>query len=200
MELSQIIGSVKDFQTAFGGGFEKIPTNLEQDKTSLRFELMAEENFEYLDACENDDLIGIADALGDMLYILCGTILVHGMQDIIEPVFQEIHRSNMSKLDHRGLPIINGQNGVLDDTRPLGKVLKSEQYHPPVLRYIVSSGIINAKREISNQVFEEIEKLATLKSRCDNPEIAAKYSKEIEKCNQEILKYSVTMKDLLNDH
>jgi predicted HAD superfamily Cof-like phosphohydrolase len=62
---------------------------------------MKEENEEYL-AVQNDNLIEIADALGDMMYILCGTIIEHGLQHKIEAVFDEIQRSNMSKLDHSG--------------------------------------------------------------------------------------------------
>ena len=63
----------------------------------------------------------MADALGDMLYILCGTILKHGLQDRIAAVFEEIQRSNMSKLDADGQPIY----------REDGKVLKSERYFKP---------------------------------------------------------------------
>ena len=63
----------------------------------------------------------VADALGDMLYILCGTILKHGLQDRIAAVFEEIQRSNMSKLDANGQPIY----------REDGKVLKSELYFRP---------------------------------------------------------------------
>ena len=66
---------------------------------------MDEENKEYLDAMKNKDLIEVADALGDMLYILCGTIITHGMQDVIDEVFEEIQRSNMSKLGSDGKPI-----------------------------------------------------------------------------------------------
>jgi predicted HAD superfamily Cof-like phosphohydrolase len=87
----------------------------------LRFELMREENQEYLDAVDEKDLVGIADALGDQLYILCGTILKHGMQHIIEDVFEEIQASNMSKLGADGKPIY----------REDGKILKGENYFKP---------------------------------------------------------------------
>ena len=56
------------------------------------------------------------------------------MQNIIEKCFEEVNRSNMSKLDEVGLPIINGENEVFDPTRPLGKVLKSYNYSPPNLK------------------------------------------------------------------
>ena len=82
---------------------------------------MAEENQEYFDAANNDDLVEVADALGDMLYILCGTIIEHGLQHKIEEIFDEIQRSNMSKLDSNGLPIYR------DD----GKVMKGPNYFKP---------------------------------------------------------------------
>jgi predicted HAD superfamily Cof-like phosphohydrolase len=88
---------------------------------------MKEENEEYLEAVQNNDLIEIADALGDMLYILCGTILEHGLQHKIEEVFDEIQRSNMSKLDEQGQPIF----------REDGKILKSNLYFRPNIKDIL---------------------------------------------------------------
>ena len=82
---------------------------------------MDEENKEYLVAANNSDMIEVADALGDMLYILCGTIIEHGMQDLIEDVFEEIQKSNMSKLGTDGNPIY----------REDGKVLKGPNYFKP---------------------------------------------------------------------
>lgn len=88
---------------------------------------MMEENDEYLAAAKDGDLVEVADALGDMLYILCGTILKHGMQDKIDEVFQEIQKSNMSKLDENGKPIY----------RQDGKILKSNKYFKPNIKSIV---------------------------------------------------------------
>jgi predicted HAD superfamily Cof-like phosphohydrolase len=76
---------------------------------------------------KNGDIVEIADALGDQLYILCGTILKHGLQYKIEEVFQEIQRSNMSKLDVNGQPIY----------REDGKVMKSELYFRPDIKSIL---------------------------------------------------------------
>ena len=70
---------------------------------------------------KNKDLIEVADALGDMLYILCGTILTHGLQYKIEEVFNEIQRSNMSKLGKDGNPIYRND----------GKVMKGPNYFKP---------------------------------------------------------------------
>lgn len=116
------INAVKAFHEAFGLGILQEPkANLGKAKIDLRFNLMDEENKEYLEAAQNDDLVEVADALGDMLYILCGTILEHGMQYKIEEVFNEIQRSNMSKLGADGKPIY----------REDGKVLKGPNYFKP---------------------------------------------------------------------
>jgi predicted HAD superfamily Cof-like phosphohydrolase len=82
---------------------------------------MEEENKEYLEAVQNNNLVEVADALGDMLYVLCGTILDHGLQHKIEAVFEAIHKSNMSKLDKNGQPIY----------RKDGKVIKGPDYFKP---------------------------------------------------------------------
>jgi len=122
------IAAVHEFHSAFGLGVETSPTaNLDMKKNLLRYELMREENEEYLEAANNNDLVEVADALGDMLYILCGTIIEHGMQDKIEEVFNEIQRSNMSKLGANGKPIY----------REDGKVLKGPNYFKPNIREIL---------------------------------------------------------------
>lgn len=129
MDFKNIIAEVARFHDAFGIQNNQEPTAaLTQADVQLRFNLMKEENEEYLEAAQKGDLVEIADALGDQLYILCGTILRHGLQDIIEPVFQEIQRSNMSKLDENGKPIY----------REDGKVLKSSLYFKPDIAKILA--------------------------------------------------------------
>lgn len=132
--MQKQLAQVATFQRAFGQNVEPSPTLINKETARLRYDLMKEENEEYLEAVENNDLVEVYDALVDQYYILCGTILEHGMQNIIEKGFEEVQRSNMSKLDEVGLPIINGENGVFDETRPLGKVLKSDSYSPPDLK------------------------------------------------------------------
>ena len=120
--MKKQIESVKKFHNTYKLGYSETPiANLGNSKNKLRFSLMSEENEEYLEAANNNDIIEVADALGDMLYILCGTIIEHGMQDIIEDVFDEIQRSNMSKLGEDGEPIY----------REDGKVLKGPNYFKP---------------------------------------------------------------------
>ena len=132
------INKVKEFNLAFKSGYEEKPMLIDSSRYELRCRLMEEETEEYLTACDNKDLVEIADALGDQLYILLGTILNHGMQDIIEEVFDRIHESNMTKLEN-GKPIINGQNGIFDSSRPLGKVLKPKTYKPVQLADLVKN-------------------------------------------------------------
>jgi len=112
---------VEEFHNAFGQVNGTEPQLLEEKTFELRYRLMAEENEEYKEACMNGDIVQIADALGDQLYILCGTILKHGLQDKIEEIFNEIQNSNMSKLDAEGKPLLR------DD----GKILKGPNYFPP---------------------------------------------------------------------
>lgn len=121
--------AVQEFHEAFGLGVQQEPTTkLTDNKLKLRFDLMAEENEEYLEAARDNDLVEVADALGDMLYILCGTILEHGMQYKIEEVFEEIQRSNMSKLGADGKPIY----------REDGKVMKGPNYFKPKISEIIN--------------------------------------------------------------
>ncbi len=122
------IDAVAKFHQSFGLGVSETPrADLGEAKNLLRYNLMDEENEEYYEAAQNGDLVEVADALGDMLYILCGTILEHGMQHIIEDVFEEIQRSNMSKLGENGKPIY----------REDGKVLKGPGYFKPDIKTIL---------------------------------------------------------------
>jgi len=126
--MKKRIAAVHEFHTAFGLGIKNEPTaNISEARNLLRYNLMKEENEEYLEAAQNNDLVEVADALGDMLYILCGTIIEHGMQHKIEEVFSEIQRSNMSKLGEDGKPIY----------REDGKVLKGPNYFKPNIKEIL---------------------------------------------------------------
>ena len=126
--MKKYTDAVHEFHSAFKLGIKNEPTaDLGAAKNLLRFNLMKEENEEYLQAAEENDLVEIGDALGDMLYILCGTIISHGFQDKMESIFDEIQRSNMSKLGIDGKPIY----------REDGKVLKGPNYFKPNLAKIL---------------------------------------------------------------
>ena len=128
MTLKETISAVEIFHEAFGIKNNYEPTiDLSEKDIELRYNLMNEENSEYLEAAKNGDIVEVADALGDQLYILCGTILKHGLQHKIVEIFTEIQRSNMSKLDINGNPIY----------REDGKVLKSSLYFRPNIKAIL---------------------------------------------------------------
>lgn len=126
--IKKPLQAVEEFHKAFQLGINSIPiASLDENTYRLRYNLMKEENEEYLHAAEQGDLVEIGDALGDMLYILCGTIISHGFQDKIEAIFDEIQNSNMSKLGADGKPIY----------REDGKVLKGPNYFKPNLKKII---------------------------------------------------------------
>jgi predicted HAD superfamily Cof-like phosphohydrolase len=127
--MKKQIEAVRKFHETFKQENGTEPRLIDENQFSLRYNLMAEENKEYFMACENQDLTEIADALGDKLYILCGTILKHGMQDIIEKVFDEIHSSNMSKVGEDGKAIM----------REDGKILKGPNYFRPNLKQFIEN-------------------------------------------------------------
>ena len=122
--------AVKELHKAFKLDYlDKPKADLGMDKNKLRFNLMKEENEEYFEAANNNDMVEVADALGDMLYILCGTIIEHGMEHKIDEIFREIQNSNMSKLGADGSPIY----------REDGKVLKGPNYFKPDIEGILNS-------------------------------------------------------------
>ncbi len=124
------IQAVKEFHKAFKLDYLEQPkANIGLEKNKLRFNLMNEENEEYFEAANNNDIVEVADALGDMLYILCGTIIEHGMEHKIDEIFREIQNSNMSKLGADGSPIY----------REDGKVLKGPNYFKPDIEGILNS-------------------------------------------------------------
>jgi hypothetical protein len=124
--LKEQIKKVEEFQKMFEIGNNYSPCLIDKDEFLLRHKLGMEELDEYLDACIKGDIISISDALGDQLYILCGTILRHGLQELIEPIFEEIHFSNLTKLEN-GIP----------KRRADGKIIKGANYKAPNLKPII---------------------------------------------------------------
>ena len=88
----------------------------------MRIKLLTEEVQEYAEAARSGDLVEVLDALADIAYILAGTIINHGMQEVYDEAFNEVHRSNMAKL-------VNGKVIRRED----GKVMKPEGWQPPQL-------------------------------------------------------------------
>ena len=119
--MKEQLKSVEEFHKVFKQNYNDFPMLINTKEAELRHRLLVEESEEYLKAAAEGNMFEIADALGDQLYIVMGTIIKHGMQHIIIDVFNEIHRSNMSKLGPDGEPIL----------REDGKILKGPDYTKP---------------------------------------------------------------------
>jgi predicted HAD superfamily Cof-like phosphohydrolase len=115
---------VSDFMLAFGQ-YVRTKPKLDDSVSDLRFELIDEEVKELREAIDNQDLIEVADALTDILYVVYGAGHAYGID--LNECFEEVHRSNMSKLGEDGRPIY----------REDGKVLKGPNYFKPDLKKIL---------------------------------------------------------------
>ncbi len=116
---------VRDFHEKFAVHRSDAPALPGPDTRELRIRLLREEFEEYVRAEAAHDLVGIADALADMLYIIYGTAVSYGIP--MDEVFREVHASNMSKLGQDGKPIV----------REDGKVLKGPGFFPPRIKEIL---------------------------------------------------------------
>ncbi|MBX7070146.1 MAG: hypothetical protein K1X38_12220 [Microthrixaceae bacterium] len=111
---------VAEFHRAFALPIATAPgLDVSDDLLALRRELIDEERRELDEALTAGNLIGVADALGDLVYVIYGAALTFGID--LDAVIAEIHRSNMTKLGDDGRPVVR------DD----GKVLKGPRYEPP---------------------------------------------------------------------
>lgn len=126
--MSDYFKDVTEFHTAFELPILPTPTLPDQERRNLRIALLKEEYEEYLDAETDNDLVEIADALGDIIYIACGTALEYGIP--LDRVFAAIHESNMAKL-------VDGK--VL--RHPNGKVKKPEGWTAPDIAKILSETV-----------------------------------------------------------
>lgn len=125
--MEKHIKQVEQFHKAFGHPVNEMLKFPPLERIMLRQALIQEEVGELLQASASGDAVGVADAITDCLYILYGTAIEWGLGDKLPRLFDEVHRSNMSKLGADGKPIY----------REDGKVLKGENYTPPNLKDIV---------------------------------------------------------------
>jgi predicted HAD superfamily Cof-like phosphohydrolase len=124
---------LREFHSTFRAHLEDEPTaDLTDETIALRVSLIQEELDEYRKAAEARDLVGVADALSDLMYVVLGTYVSHGLHLHAEALFAEVHRSNMSKLDEDGEPIF----------REDGKVLKSDNFDHPDLEAILAKDLL----------------------------------------------------------
>jgi len=115
---------VRDFHQAFGQRIGEKPEFPDQAERDLRINILAEEFYEYRNAELTDDLIEVADALADIIYIACGTAVSYGIP--LDELFAEVHRSNMAKL-------VDGK--VI--RRADGKIQKPADWTPPDVRGVL---------------------------------------------------------------
>lgn len=118
--FQEMLKKVEDFQNMSNQKVHKIPALVSTELYELRYELMREENKEYVDACDDNDLTEVLDALVDKAYILFGTINAHGMQSVFEEAFNRVHDNNSLKCP-----------GGICEFREDGK-LKKPANHPKV--------------------------------------------------------------------
>jgi len=118
--LSDVASAVAAFHAAFGVPRGDVPSaDVPAEVAALRIRLLAEEVDEYAEAVAGRDLVAIADALADIVYVAYGAAVTYGID--LDAVLAEVHRSNMTKADADGRVI----------RRADGKVLKSDRYTPP---------------------------------------------------------------------
>lgn len=131
--MNKLLADVVEFHKAYGQPVIESPSIPAMDRQTLRYKLIKEETAELMEAFIKNDIIAVADALTDLLYVVNGCVVECGLKDYIEDCHDEVHASNMSKLDENGKPIYR------DD----GKVLKGPNYFAPNLKKI-----LNEKKKI----------------------------------------------------
>ena len=114
------------FMKTFGQEVKNKPSFSTDKINKLRFDLIKEELEELKEAMDNNDLLEVADALTDILYVTYGAGHAFGIN--LDKCFEEVQNSNMSKLDENGKPIYNDA----------GKVMKGSNYFKPNLSKFVN--------------------------------------------------------------
>ena len=128
---------IKDFMIAGDQTVRTTPTtDITYQEKLLRIKLMCSELSELIDAMASNNLIGIADGIADLIYVVKGTAITYGID--IEPIFNEVQRSNMSKCIG---------NKLIKDSS--GKVLKPNSYSPPQLQPILDKQITTSTENIA---------------------------------------------------
>ena len=97
MQESNSLNQVAEFHKTFKHPIKEIPGIPSRERANLRVSLLAEELQELKQAVDNNDFVEVADALCDLQYVLAGAILEFGLGEKFKQLFDEVHRSNMSK-------------------------------------------------------------------------------------------------------
>ena len=130
---------VKEFHKAFGQRIGVKPEIPDTAERTLRMKLLSEEMYEYTIAENENDLIEIADALADIIYIACGTAVSYGIP--LDEVFAEVHRSNMAKL-------VDGKVLRRED----GKIQKPDSWTPPDIKGVLEKSHIEYICELTQEI------------------------------------------------
>lgn len=107
---------VGEFHTKYKIPILDKPSLIPKDRSDLRFKLIDDEVQEYRQGVENVDLENIAKELVDILYGVYGTIYEHGLQDKLDELFEEVHRSHMTK-DYHQYKQVKGVNYIKPDLK-----------------------------------------------------------------------------------
>jgi predicted HAD superfamily Cof-like phosphohydrolase len=125
---SEPLSAAIEFHRTFGLPQQSRPdARIGPELAALRIALLVEEVSELIAAVSESDVAGIADALADIVCVVYGTAVTYGID--LDAVAREVHRSNMSKLDRNGEPLLRAD----------GKVIKSDQYIPPDIKSVLAS-------------------------------------------------------------
>ena len=122
--MNEYLIKIQEFRKAFQLPIHptyRIANSVNEDRRQLAIDLIAEELEELEISMQSKDIEGVADALVDLQYVLSQAVFEFGLQQEFDSLFNEVHRSNMTKLDSDGLPIYNRA----------GKVMKGPNYEPP---------------------------------------------------------------------
>ena len=124
--MIQPIRLLTEFNKAFSVPVNRKPTLISNEEFKLKINLIKEELNEYENACSEEDITEVCDAIVDLAYVMYGMVVQHGLSDVFDDMFEEVHKSNMSKLE-------NGR--VL--TRSDGKIMKGSEYFTPDLNQFI---------------------------------------------------------------
>jgi predicted HAD superfamily Cof-like phosphohydrolase len=126
--MKNTIDMVEEFHKTYGLPVHAAPSLSCEQTKQLRINLLQEELNELKEALENNDPLETLDALIDLQYVLDGAFLSFGLQAVKMEAFEEVHRSNMSKLGEDGKPIRRPEDG---------KVMKGPNYFRPDLSQFI---------------------------------------------------------------
>lgn len=139
--MEKLLQQRKDFNKVMELPSGTFPTLINESRWTLQRDLLIEEVEEYDEACREGNLVEVADALGDIMYLLIGAVTEHGLQECIREIMDEIQRSNMSKVQMDGTVL----------KREDGKVIKPVNFSKPDIRRIIQNHL---NKKMNQQTLE----------------------------------------------